>query len=382
MTLRSLLFWLHLVAGVSAGLVVLVMSATGVALTFQPQHLEASRASLSTLTIPDGAGRWPLEALVEKATATKEAKATAVTVREEPASAVLVRFGRSDGVYLHPWTGEVLADPAAGWQAVYRTLTGWHRWLGATESRAAARAVTGASNLAFAFLALSGLYLWFPRRWTSAAVRAVVWFRRSQTSQARDFNWHHVFGFWSAAALLALTLSGAVISYDWAKSLVYAVAGDVRPPPDKERAPPEAVRATAHIGQPALTYDALIARAAETAPGWSSLTLTLPVQDAPVHLSLQRAGQPPPYATVELALEPVTGEVLARRAFEDQSSGRRLRGFLRFLHTGEALGWPGQLAAGVASLAGVVLVWTGLALSWRRFVRFRARRRTQARRAT
>lgn len=373
MPLRTLLFWLHLTAGVLAGVVVLVMSATGVALTFQPQILEARRAGLATLAIPDGAKRWTLEALVEKAAAAKGAPPSGVTVREAPASAVLVRFGRSEGVYLHPWTGEILEDPAAGWQAAFRTLTGWHRWLGATEARATARAVTGASNLAFAFLALSGLYLWLPRRWTGAAVRAVIWFRRGQSSKARDFNWHHVFGFWSAAVLLALTLSGAVISYDWAKTLVYAMAGDVRPPPDKERAPPDAVRADAHVGQPALAYDALIAHAGRSVPGWSTLTLALPVQDAPARLTLLRAGRPPPYATVEVALEPVTGEVLVTRAFEDQSPGRRLRGFLRFLHTGEALGWPGQLVAGVASLAGVVLVWTGLALSWRRLLRFRSR---------
>jgi uncharacterized iron-regulated membrane protein len=37
------------------------------------------------------------------------------------------------------------------------------------------------------------------------------------------------------------------------------------------------------------------------------------------------------------------------------------------LHTGEAVGWLGQLVAGIASLGGGVLVFTGLALSFRRF---------------
>ena len=36
-------------------------------------------------------------------------------------------------------------------------------------------------------------------------------------------------------------------------------------------------------------------------------------------------------------------------------------------------GWIGQTIAGVASFAGVMLVWTGLMLSWRRFVAWRAR---------
>jgi uncharacterized iron-regulated membrane protein len=40
---------------------------------------------------------------------------------------------------------------------------------------------------------------------------------------------------------------------------------------------------------------------------------------------------------------------------------------VRPVHTGEAGGVIGQTLAGIASLAGVVLVWTGLALTWRRF---------------
>jgi uncharacterized iron-regulated membrane protein len=47
---------------------------------------------------------------------------------------------------------------------------------------------------------------------------------------------------------------------------------------------------------------------------------------------------------------------------------------MRFLHTGEALGAGGQLAAGLASLGAAVLVWTGLALALRRLARSRRAR--------
>ena len=51
---------------------------------------------------------------------------------------------------------------------------------------------------------------------------------------------------------------------------------------------------------------------------------------------------------------------------------------LRFAHTGEVLGLPGQAIAGLVSLGGVVLVYTGFALSYRRFVAWCARRRRPA----
>ena len=51
------------------------------------------------------------------------------------------------------------------------------------------------------------------------------------------------------------------------------------------------------------------------------------------------------------------------------SRGQKLRSWLRYAHTGEVYGFAGQTIAGVASLGGVVLVWTGLAMAWRRFFR-------------
>jgi uncharacterized iron-regulated membrane protein len=48
---------------------------------------------------------------------------------------------------------------------------------------------------------------------------------------------------------------------------------------------------------------------------------------------------------------------------------------MRFAHTGEVLGIPGQTIAGLVSAGGVVLVWTGIALTLRRFNAWRARQR-------
>jgi uncharacterized iron-regulated membrane protein len=44
---------------------------------------------------------------------------------------------------------------------------------------------------------------------------------------------------------------------------------------------------------------------------------------------------------------------------------------VRFGHTGELGGLPGQLAAGLACVGGAVLVWTGLALAFRRLIAWR-----------
>jgi len=68
-----------------------------------------------------------------------------------------------------------------------------------------------------------------------------------------------------------------------------------------------------------------------------------------------------------------SGVVKKTERFADLSAGRRLRTWSRFAHTGEYYGVVGQSIAGLASLAAVMLVWTGISLAVRRFFGWRQR---------
>ena len=52
MIVRRLVFWLHLLTGLTAGAVILVMSATGVLLTFEPQIVDFAERDLRTVPPP------------------------------------------------------------------------------------------------------------------------------------------------------------------------------------------------------------------------------------------------------------------------------------------------------------------------------------------
>jgi len=91
-------------------------------------------------------------------------------------------------------------------------------------------------------------------------------------------------------------------------------------------------------------------------------------------------GQPQYRGT--LIVDRASGAVVRWDGFESGTRGRQLRTLLRFAHTGEVLGLPGQFVAGLASLGAVVLVYTGGALACRRFAAWLARRRRPLDRAT
>jgi flavodoxin len=74
----------------------------------------------------------------------------------------------------------------------------------------------------------------------------------------------------------------------------------------------------------------------------------------------------------QLTLNQSSAETVKWEPYAAASTGRKLRVWVRGLHTGEALGIIGQTIAGLASLGGCFLVWTGVAMAWRRF-RYRKR---------
>ncbi len=211
---RTIFFWVHLGAGLAAGRVILIMSATGAILAFQPQILRMLERDERRVEPPSGVTRLPIQAIVDAAAASNpDASPSGITLESDPSLSALVAFGQAGTVYMNPYTGAVLGRGAVRARRVFRTLTDWHRWLGVGgDGRTSARAVTGASNLAFLGLAVSGVFLWWPRKWTGIRLRSVTLFDWSARGKARDFNWHNVIGFWSSAVLIVLTASGAVIS--------------------------------------------------------------------------------------------------------------------------------------------------------------------------
>jgi len=343
--MRKTLFWTHLVAGVAAGAVILIMSLTGVILTCQ-SHVIAWQARGFRVTPPPGAARLPAETLLAGVAGQRP---TALTVRSDPAAPVEVSLGRDRTLFLDPYTGAVRGASSA--PAFFHAVEDWHRWLGAgTSGRAAGRAVTGACNLLFLFLVISGIYLWWPA--------TILWFRGGLRGRARDFNWHNVIGFWCAVPLAAVTFTGVVISYPWASRLLYRMAGE-RPPEMMRPRGPGGGRAQRLAG-----VNALWERAERQVPGWRSITLRL--GPGPGGLTIDEGSGRPDRRS----------QLSANRwePFSSYSLGRRLRIWFRFIHTGEAGGWPGQVAAGLASLGGVFLVWTGISLALRRLARARRRK--------
>ncbi len=377
--MRTLIFWLHLAAGILAGSIVLMMSVTGVALTYEKQMVEwADRRAFEAPPPSERTALSPETLLMSVRQARPGSAPTSLTLRSHPeAPATLVLDGEGS-LLVDPYSGAIVGPPPTGLRNFFRTMTVWHRWLAMEgPGRATGKAITGAANLAFLFLVLSGIYLWFPRIWNKVQFRNVLWFRRGLSAKARDFNWHHVIGFWSLVPL-AIVVAGAVpISYSWASRMVYRVAGEEPPGPTPRRSPSSSAGDAATVLESHMTgpgIDDLFARAAGRVPEWRTMTLRLPreVGAALVVAIDEGYGGQPQKRTTLTAASPAGGAE-KWETFSDMSAGRKLRSWTRFAHTGEYYGITGQTIAGLVSAAAVVLLWTGVALSYRRLVAWSSR---------
>lgn len=435
MTFRKILFWLHLCTGVVAGIVVLIMSVTGVLLMYEKQMTAWADRGHRVAPPSSGAMRLPVETLLGKVREQRSALPSTFTLRSDPSAPAALGFGRESTAYMNPYTGEILGEGTKGIRTFFHVVTDWHRWLGAHgESRSIARAVTGACNLGFLFLVVSGFYIWWPKQWTWPQLRNVTWFRRGLPSKAREFNWHNVIGFWSAIPLFIVVFSATVISYPWASNLVYRLVGEVPPvqgglagqvpgttvtqrnlrqraegemPQGSEGLPrgAEEERSERRLsrGGDARTRredsrgpaggglmaalpanlnlagcDALWSRAEQQLPGWQSISLRMPSSvNAALVFTIDEGNGGQPQKRAQLTLHRTTGEVLRWEPFSSLTLGRRIRMVLRFAHTGEVAGIVGQTIAGIVSAGGTVLVYSGLALTWRRFRVWQVRRLSQ-----
>lgn len=377
--LRKVIFWVHLPVGVIAGVVILIMCVTGVLLTYEKQITSwaDTRGYRAAPPAPE-TQRLPVETLITKAREARGTNPTSLTLRADASAPAEIAFGRETTLFVNPYSGTVLGEGSHRVRSFFRTVTEWHRWLGAKgDNRNVARAITGACNVGFLFLVASGFYLWWPRNWNWKAVRNVTWFRRGLPSKARDFNWHNTIGFWSAAPLFIVVLSAVVISYTWAGNLVYRIVGETPPAPRANQ--PQQARTPRNEPPPLNNVDSAWLRAEQQAGDWQSITLQIPASaSAPFTFNIDRGNGGQPQKRGQLVLDRTTAEVVRWEPFSSYTRGRQLRSILRFAHTGEVVGAVGQTIAGLVSAGGAVLVLTGLALSLRRLRGWMAKRARSA----
>lgn len=375
---RKTIFWIHLISGLVSGIVIAVMSITGIGIAFEEEILAWIDRNLSKIEVPTYAQAKPLEELLQ-IVGEKEPdfKTGYIVVPSAPDEAYqfMVRYG--DPLYVNQYTGDTAYTQTETAHEIIHVMEALHRFFGfhGEENWIIGRHINGAANIAFLLLCITGLYIWFPRAMKWRIFKSGLFFKKKAKGKARDFNWHNVFGFWSLPGLVILAATAVVISYEWGHKIPFALYGEeaTEGRAFNMMATEPTITPTPPTGAETLTFAELMQSTQERYPDWVTIGLRLPkpTQEgevaAPLNLDLVRPDYMPNRAWTPVEIDPYTGDILKAVEFYDRSPGLRARVWTRFIHTGAGFGIWGKIIASLFTAGSLFLVYTGFALSWRRF---------------
>jgi uncharacterized iron-regulated membrane protein len=207
--------------GVSVGSVIVFLAITGCVMSFQHQIIGWSERGLhSNLSL--GATCLEPSQILTQASAAEHAVPTTWVSYADRHTPTQIEFAKGELLLVDSCSGRVLDAQAGRLRGFFDQVHDLHRYVAFVGTKHEdLRAIKNAAVLAFLFLLVSGVILWFPLKWTRKRARTAFIPRWKGVSRASEWSLHTVFGFWLFVPLVCIVLTGLVMGYGWANALLY-----------------------------------------------------------------------------------------------------------------------------------------------------------------
>jgi vanillate O-demethylase ferredoxin subunit len=324
----------HRWTGLTLGLVVLYMALTGAGLAFRTQ-LEPLVDS--TLLAAPFCTPQPLDGLTAAAReAHPDAKLESLRFNPKGGQTVAVHFADGVTVYIDPCTGAARGQ-RGNFEGVFGSLEKLHRMLFWEEHDLALTIVVGGF---LTLMVIAGFLVWWPRRRMGLKINPHL------QGQALLANIHRTVGFYGGLILLVTASTGLMMITDVGKGPSRKVAVS-----EGEAAGPELLwtKASVKLSDP---IDVL---------------MRLPRRKTdPVRMQVVEEGAPHSRARDELALDPVSGEILSYVPYAETSPGGKFANWLVSIHSGQVGGVFGASVMFLGAASVPILAYCGILLYWQR----------------
>lgn len=378
---------LHRWAGLVAGAVIAIVSFSGAVLVYGGEIERALEPELWSLS---GGSEAPLPVsawLGIMAERYPERSVRSLRFESDPRRPVTVEMGPDLRIFLHPRSGEIIAerDPARTFYAVMEAL---HQGLLAGEI---GNTIVAVCTVLLLIVIPLGLWLWWPRNRFKLGSSFWIDLRRGWKRAVYDL--HNVLGFYSALALFLLAATGIMMAYPGLTRnlgrVVFPQAGEPGEAGETDASTNAAgqgdeARAARGAASPAgSVVDAAVAHAEAGYPGaWSTTIRFPPPRGGPLRILKAMSA---PSGSPELhtfTYEANTGDFLTLTRHSDASMARKASRLVGGIHLGTVYGWPTRLIAFLVSLIAGMLPITGALVWYPRWRRKRQRKKASARLAS
>ncbi|WP_050464690.1 PepSY domain-containing protein [Herbaspirillum autotrophicum] len=374
---KKIWFQIHWFIGITAGTILIAIGITGAILSFREEILDWINPGITHIAPRPEPVLTPQQLNERISVAVPHERILSLTVWAEPGASARVVFAPPKGVrrgearYVDPYSGALL-PPLAG-NEFFEFSERLHRWLLLPVD--AGKIVAGILALCLLTLALSGLYLRWPRR----ALDWRAWFKLDFGMRGRSFLWnlHSVIGTWALVMYVIFTTTGLYWAFDWFKQGVNTLAGEAvsaRPPAPKKPKMPAAAEA-AGVVDLKLSWEVFLREAGN----YTTATLRIPDKAGQaVQINYLTPDASHERARNRMAVQPLSGKLTQNERFADKSTGGKFIGAIYPLHMGTYFGLPGRIVMLLASLMLPLFAVTGWMLYLDRRRQKRAVRKARA----
>lgn len=373
---KNIWFKLHLILGLSAGFILLIVGFTGAMLSFEKEILNALNEKTYKVAVQEQ-GKLSTKDLLEKfQEQMPQSKINSITISSSNDSSSMINVAgvgenarKGVNYYVNPYTAEILPDVSG--QKFFKTVENIHRRLLLNDF---GKQVVGICVISLLILMFSGIYIYYPRLKKSFLQSFTLNFQ----SKGRFFlaNIHSAIGMWVIPFYLVASLTGLYWSYEWFSNSLHQITGVEKPKRpqmpnpqeqnksqgDKPREPKndmnnQQISEKISFDDISLSVD-LFSSLVDNK--YSTATLRFPQKGTIYSFSYVPLNGLNERAKNTLEFDLKTKEISKHDKFEDKSLIQQLMGSIFALHTGEYFGIVGQIGMFLASLMMPLFAITGL----------------------
>ncbi|WP_293306639.1 PepSY-associated TM helix domain-containing protein [Pedobacter sp. UBA5917] len=218
--LKKLNAWLHLWLGLASGIVVVVLGITGCILVFEQEIKSLSSPWLFAEKPAGGAILSPSKIYQSVKTQLPGKEVHSLWYHGENRSAA-VTINADSTVYVNPYTAEVIA--LVHHEDFFEFIDDGHRRLWLPDK--IGKQVIGWSTFIFFILLITGLILWWPKKWNKAGKDQSFKIKWKARFKRLNYDLHNVLGFYSLLFVLIMAVTGLIMSFSWFNKSVYWLTG-------------------------------------------------------------------------------------------------------------------------------------------------------------
>ena len=351
-SLKKVFQQLHLYIGLLFGLIFLTVCITGMLLSFEKE--------LTPLLWPKEQrvvalkNRRPVDAIVSGARDIfPDKRLFRIEIPADPARSYRIQYGSKKEkywyAYINPYTGEVLSKGAQAERFFQRVLD-IHRFLLMDKI---GTTITGISAIAALFLAISGIYLWWPKNKQLLKQRLKI--SMSASTKRKVWDFHAVGGFYSALFLLIFTLTGLTWSFDWYNKQFFRLFGaDIKTIKEKVKNP------TSEIPVGFSPLETMYQQINNLYPDPGNILMTFPNQEN-LAFSLTKESFAGGLLQINQAyFDSRSGKLIKNNPMNKLPLAEQMRKMVKPIHVGSVFGLPSKIILFLAVSLAATLPITGL----------------------